>query len=112
MKHARFYGEELLDLAQTGRSPLVSSPGLFIQYICSYYPWFEAVPSVCNLRTCHSLVTRVTMNKKTLFVYWYMLCTVVQYYQELMQVELGVISLKQSFNVYRFLKTQHDSFLK
>jgi hypothetical protein len=43
---------------QTGGPPLVGCPRLLIQYIRSYHPYLEAVPSIRTLRTRHAVVTR------------------------------------------------------
>jgi hypothetical protein len=43
---------------QAGRPPLVGCLQLLIQYIPSYPPYLVAVPSICNLRTCHTVVAR------------------------------------------------------
>jgi hypothetical protein len=66
-----FYGEELLaprPTPQAGGPPLVGYPRLLIQYIRSYPPYLEAVPSIRNLRTCHALVTRDPPNMGLNFV--------------------------------------------
>jgi hypothetical protein len=43
---------------QAGGPPPVGCPRLLIQYIRSYPPYLEAVSSIRNLRTHHSVVTR------------------------------------------------------
>jgi hypothetical protein len=56
-----FYGEELLAPRPAPKledHPLVCFPQQLIQYIRSYPPYLEAVSSICNLRTCHAMVTR------------------------------------------------------
>jgi hypothetical protein len=45
-----------------GGPPVVGCPRLLIQYICSYPPYLEAVPSIRNLRTRHAVVTRDPLN--------------------------------------------------
>jgi hypothetical protein len=50
---------------QAGGPPLVGCPRLLIQYIRSYSPYLEAVPSICNLRMRHALVTRDPPNTET-----------------------------------------------
>jgi hypothetical protein len=68
-----FHGEELLALRptpQAGGWPLVGCPWLFIQYICSYPPYLEAVSSICSLRKHHSVVTRDPPNIEKEMIYW------------------------------------------
>jgi hypothetical protein len=43
---------------QVGGPPLVGHPQLRIQYIHSYPPKLEGVPSIRNLGTRHAVVTR------------------------------------------------------
>jgi hypothetical protein len=43
---------------QAGGPPIVGCPWLLMQYIRSYPPYLEAVSSICNLRTRHSVVSR------------------------------------------------------
>jgi hypothetical protein len=44
---------------QSGGPPLVGHSWLLIQYICSYPPYPQAVSSICNLRACHNILTRI-----------------------------------------------------
>jgi hypothetical protein len=56
-----FYGEELLAPRPTPSArgpPLVGCSRLLIQYIRSYPPYLEAVPSIRNLRTRNAVATR------------------------------------------------------
>jgi hypothetical protein len=66
-----FYGEELLaprPTPQAGGPPFVGRPRLLIQYIRSYPPYLEAVPSIRNLRTRHAVVTRDPPNMGYSFI--------------------------------------------
>jgi hypothetical protein len=49
---------------QAGTSPLVCSPRLLIQYIRSYPPYLEVVPSIRSLRTRHAVATRDPANMR------------------------------------------------
>lgn len=44
------------------RIPLVGCQWLLIQYTCSYFPYLEALSSICNLRMHHAAMTRDTLN--------------------------------------------------
>jgi hypothetical protein len=47
---------------QAGGPPLGGCPRLVVQHICTYAPYLEAKSSICNLRTCHTVVTRGPLN--------------------------------------------------
>jgi hypothetical protein len=56
---------------QAGGLPLVNCPWLFIQYICSYPPYLEAIPSIRNVRTRHAVVTKDPLNMDNIVIIMY-----------------------------------------
>jgi hypothetical protein len=58
-----FKVKSFLPHAQTP-DQLIRCPRLLIQYIHSHSPYLKAVPYVCNLRTCHAVVTRDSADKR------------------------------------------------